>query len=45
MEIKLNEEPIESIDCLVNRLCDSYTKEEMAYLLQQLKELNHRGSF
>ena len=41
----LNEEQMEAMDRTINALCAECTPEELAYLLQQLKELNHRGSF
>lgn len=45
MDTLLNEEQIEAMDRTINALCAECTPEELAYLLQQLKELNHRGSF
>ena len=46
-EAAISEEQVEKMDCLVNSICDgvSYTSEELAYLLYQLKELRHRGEF
>ena len=46
-ELILTKEQMEKVDCLVNTICDGveYTPEELAYLLQQLIELNRRGHF
>ena len=43
----ITQEQEEKMDEVINDMCDGvkYTPEELAYLLRQLLELNHRGDF